>query len=138
MKRKLLGLLTVICIISLSFTGCSNSSSSDDDYTTYKVEVGVVSNSTYNTALSKISYWSEVNYSNIASLRLYLYNNTISDHEVQTGVTIDEIKDFLLSKGMSNYEANTEIETLKTIGNDIVFGEHATDSTKKVWMYATK
>ena len=39
---------------------------------------------------------------------------------------------------MSNYEANTEIKTLKTIGNDIVFGEHATDSTKKVWMYATK
>ncbi|MBR3605929.1 MAG: hypothetical protein IKL52_07865 [Candidatus Gastranaerophilales bacterium] len=64
--------------------------------------------------------------------------NTISDHEVQTGVTIDEIKDYLLSKGMSNYEANTEIELLKTIGNDILFGEHATDSTKKVWMYVTK
>lgn len=88
--------------------------------------------------MSKISYWSEANYSNIASLRLYLYNNTISDHEVQTGVTIDEIKDFLLSKGMSNYEANTEIELLKTIGNNILFGEHATDTTKKVWMYVTK
>lgn len=88
--------------------------------------------------MSKILYWSEANYSNIASLRLYLYNNTISDHEVQTGVTIDEIKDFLLSKGMSNYEANTEIELLKTIGNNILFGEHATDTTKKVWMYVTK
>lgn len=88
--------------------------------------------------MSRISGWSEVSYANIASLRLYLYNNTISDHEILTGVSIEEIKDFLLSRGMSNYEANSEIELLKTIGNDIVFAEHATDSTKKVWMYSTK
>lgn len=136
MKKKLFGLISIVGIL-IFFGSCSNPSSSDD-FTTYKVEVGVVSNSTYNTALREISYWSKATYSNIASLRLYLYNNTISDHEVQTGVTIDEIKDFLLSKGMSNYEANTEIEMLKTIGNDILFGEHATDSTKKVWMYVTK
>ena len=136
MKKKFIGLVSIVGIL-ICFASCSNPAASEDN-TTYKIEVGVVSNSTYNTALSKITYWSEVSYSNIASLRLYLYNNTISDHEVQTGVTIDEIRDFLLSKGMSNYEANTEIETLKTIGNDIVFGEHATDSTKKVWMYATK
>ena len=84
--------------------------------------MGVISQSTYNTALSKISYWGEVSYSNIASLRLYLYNNTISDHEVQTNVSLSEIKDFLLSKGMSNYEAESEINVLKTVGNDIVFG----------------
>ena len=40
---------------------------------------------------------------------LYLYNNTISDHEVQTNVSLSEIKDFLLAKGMSNYEAESEI-----------------------------
>ena len=45
----------------------------------------------------------------IALLRLYLYNNTISDHEVQTNVSLIEIKDFLLLKGMSNYEAESEI-----------------------------
>ena len=45
----------------------------------------------------------------IALLRLYLYNNTISDHEVQTNVSLSEIKDFLLLKGMSNYEAESEI-----------------------------
>ena len=137
MKRKFFGLIAIIGIL-VSLIGCSNSSSSDDDYTTYKVEVGVISNSTYTTALNQITYWSEVSYSNIASLRLYLYNNTVSDHEIQNNVSIDEIKDFLLSKGMSNYEANSEIEVLKTIGNDIVFGEHATDSNKKVLMYATK
>ena len=118
MKRKLFVLLAIagICFEIMS---CSNPSSSDD-YTTYKVEVGVISQSTYNTALSKISYWGEVSYSNIASLRLYLYNNTISDHEVQTNVSL------------------SEINVLKTVGNDIVFGGHATDSSKKVWMYATK
>ena len=45
----------------------------------------------------------------IASLGLYLYNNTISDHEVQTNVSLSEIKDFLLLKGISNYEAESEI-----------------------------
>ena len=134
---KLLAPLISLLLVS-AFIGCSDSSSEDEDSTTYKVEVGVISNSTYTTAMNKISYWSEVSYSNIASLRLYLYNNTISDHEVETGVSLSEIKDFLLSKGMSNYEANSEIEGLKNIGNDIVFGEHATDSSKKIWMYATK
>ena len=45
----------------------------------------------------------------IASLGLYLFNNTISDHEVKTKVSLSEIKDFLLAKGMSNYEAESEI-----------------------------
>ena len=111
MKRKLFVLLA-IAGICFGIMSCSNPSSSDD-YTTYKVEVGVISQSTYNTALSKISYWGEVSYSNIASLRLYLYNNTISDHEVQTNVSLSEIKDFLLSKGMSNYEVESEINVLK-------------------------
>ena len=31
-----------------------------------------------------------------------------------------------------------EIEFLESIGNDIAFFEHATDSNKKVWMYVTK
>ena len=135
MKRRIIFFtLFTICIC---FIGCNNSLS-DEVPQTYKVEIGVIANSTYNNAMSRISGWSEVSYANIASLRLYLYNNTISDHEILTGVSIEEIKDFLLSRGMSNYEANSEIELLKTIGNDIVFAEHATDSTKKVWMYSTK
>lgn len=137
MKRKIFKMFAVLAFL-LCFVGCSDSSSTDEDSATYKIEAGVISNSTYTTAMNKISYWSEFSYSNIASLRLYLYNNTISDHEVQTGITLSEIKDFLLSKGMSNYETNTEIGALKTIGNDIAFFEHATDSSKKIWMYATK
>ena len=77
MKRKLLGLFTIIWIVSLGFIGCSDSSS-DDDYTTYKAEVGVISNSTYDAAMTKISYWNDFTYSNVASLRLYLYNNTVT------------------------------------------------------------
>ena len=137
MRRNLLGLFTIIWIVSLGFIGCSDSSS-DDDYTTYKAEVGVISNSTYDAAMTKISYWNDFTYSNVASLRLYLYNNTLSDHEIQTGITLEEIRDFLLSKGFSNYEVSNEIDLLKKVGNDIAFFEHATDSSKKVWMYVTK
>ena len=71
MKKKFIGLVSIVGIL-ICFASCSNPASSEDN-TTYKIEVGVVSNSTYNTALSKITYWSEVSYSNIASLRLYLY-----------------------------------------------------------------
>ena len=80
MKRKIIGLL-VCAIVFICCIGCSNESDSDEDSATYKVEVGVVSNATYTTAMNTIAYWSEVSYANIASLRLYLYNNTISDHE---------------------------------------------------------
>ena len=136
MKRKSIVLFAII-ISLVGVMSCSNSVSSDED-TTYKVEIGVIANSTYNTALNKISNWSAVNYANIASLRLYLYNNTISDHGIQTGITLSEITEFLLSKGLSKYETDKEIEVLKTFGNDIIFGEYAFDSNKKVWMYITK
>ena len=65
-------------------------------------------------------------------------NNTISDHAIQMGVTLDEVREFYLSKGFSSYEVKNEIEFLESIGNDIAFFEHATDSKKKVWMYVTK
>lgn len=137
MKKKLLVLFTIIGIVSLSFTSCSNSAS-ENDYTTYKVETGVISNSTYNSAMDEISYWSEVNYNSIASLRLYLYNNTLSNHEIHNGITIDEIKEFLLSHGLSNHEVSTEISGLKQLGNDIVFFETTLGNDKKIWMYVTE
>lgn len=136
MKIKL-GTMFTILVICFGMISCSNPSSSGD-YTTYKVEVGVISNSTYNTATNRISSWTELTYANISSLRLYLYNNTISDHAIETGVRKSEIKEFMLSRGFSNYEVDLEMELLKQIGNDIAFFEHATDSTKKVWMYVTK
>lgn len=137
MKKKLLVLFTIIGIVSLSFTSCSNSAS-ENDYTIYKVETGVISNSTYNSAMDEISYWSEVNYNSIASLRLYLYNNTLSNHEIHNGITIDEIKEFLLSHGLSNHEVSTEISGLKQLGNDIVFFETTLGNDKKIWMYVTE
>lgn len=136
MKRKITALFVIISLIG--FISCSNQTSSDEDYTTYKVEVGVISNSTYSVAMNTIHGWTEVTYSNIATLRLYLYDNTISDHAIQTGITLSEIREFLLSKDFSNQEANTEIEGLKTIGNDILFFEYALDSNKTFWMYITK
>lgn len=46
MKRKIVGVVYLVTVL-FAFIGCSNPTSSDD-YTTYKVEVGVISNSTYN------------------------------------------------------------------------------------------
>lgn len=51
MKRKIVGVVYLVTVL-FAFIGCSNPTSSDD-YTTYKVEVGVISNSTYNTAMNK-------------------------------------------------------------------------------------
>ena len=138
MKRKIISVFTIFVVL-ICFLGCSNlSSSSTEDNTTYKVEVGVITNSTYTTAMNRISNWTELSYSNIASLRNYLYNNTISDHAIETGITINEIKEFMLSKGFSNYETENEIKLIKEIGNDIAFFETVYGNDKKAWMYVTK
>lgn len=138
MKRKIISVFTIF-IVLICFLGCSNpSSSSTEDNTTYKIEVGVITNSTYTTATNRISNWTELSYSNIASLRNYLYNNTISDHAIETGITINEIKEFMLSKGFSNYETENEIKLIKEIGNDITFFETVYGNDKKAWMYVTK
>lgn len=136
MKKKLFGLISIVGI--LIFLGSCSNPSSSDDFTTYKVEFGVITNSTYTTAMNRISNWTELSYSNIASLRNYLYNNTISDHAIETGITINEIKEFMLSKGFSNYETENEIRLIKEIGNDIAFFETVYGNDKKAWMYVTK
>ena len=136
MKKKLFGLISIVGI--LIFLGSCSNPSSSDDFTTYKVEFGVITNSTYTTAMNRISNWTELSYSNIASLRNYLYNNTISDHAIETGITINEIKEFMLSKGLSNYETENEIRLIKEIGNDIAFFETVYGNDKKAWMYVTK
>lgn len=137
MRRKTIYLFVFISVL-ICMSSCSNPASSSEDSITYKVEVGVISNSTYTTAMNRISNWTELTYSNISSLRLYLYNNTISDHAIQTGITRNEIRDFMSQKGFSNYEVEQEMELLKQIGNDIAFFETIYGNDKKAWMYITK
>ena len=140
MKRKII-LGFVVFMILTCFLGCSNPSTiPTEEHKTqlYKVEFGIITNQTYRTANSTASNWTELSYSKVASLRNYLYDNTISDYEVTTGVTLNEIKAFLLQHSASNYEAESIIETIKENGNSIVFFEYAYDDGKKVWAYATK
>lgn len=126
-------------LFALSFIGCSDPSNSSSE-TTYKIEIGVVSNSTYNTAYSMgLSYGANITYSNIKTIRDYLYQNTTSNYDNSTkGVTTDEIRDFLVQKGFTTVQANAEIACLETLGNDIAFFEYAYSSSSKVWMYAEK
>lgn len=131
-------LLVLICFFS-----CSNPSSIQTEDTSYrvqlyKVETGVITNSTYNTACNKISKWTEINYLKIVSIRNYLYDNTISGHTIETGVTINEIKEFMLSHGYSQREAEDGIKFIKEIGNDIGFFEYRYGDDKKVWIYVTE
>ena len=140
MKRKII-LGFVVFMILTCFLGCSNPSTiPTEEHKTqlYKVEFGIITNQTYRTANSTASNWTELSYSKVASLRNYLYDNTISDYEVTTGVTLNEIKAFLLQHSASNYETEYIIKSLKEVGNSIVFFEYAYDDDKKIWAYATK
>ena len=141
MKRKII-LGFVVFMIVACFLGCSNLSTiptEENKSQLYKVESGLITNQTYEAAMNMASNYTELSYSEIASIRNYLYNNTISSsHEVITDVTTKEIKDFLLSHNSSNYETECIIKNLKEIGNNIVFFEYAYDDDKKVWVYATK
>ena len=72
MKKFIYLILATICL-ALNFTSCSNDSSSSED--TYRIEMGVVSNSTYETAFSNAqSYGANITHSNIKSIRDYLYH----------------------------------------------------------------
>lgn len=140
MKRKYFYIFFISFILAV-FIGCSNADDDSSDSSgniTYKVEAGVISNETYYSALNQIASITTPSYYAVSSVRLYLMNNTISNHEIQNNVSLEEIRSFMLSKGFSNYEASSEIEFLKTYGNNIAFFTHATDSSKKVWMYVTK
>ena len=136
MKRKII-LGFVVFMILTCFLGCSNPSNiPTEDF--YKIEAGVITNQTYKAAMNMASSYTELSYSEIASIRNYLYDNTISDYEVTTGVTLNEIKAFLLQHSASNYEAESIIETIKENGNCIVFFRCAYGDDKKCWAYATK
>ena len=137
MKKFIYLILATICL-ALNFTSCSNDSSSSEG--TYRIEMGVVSNSTYETAFSMAqSYGANITHSNIKSIRDYLYQNTTSNYDNSTrGVSIDEIRNFLIQKGFTTVQANAEIAAMETLGNDIAFFEYAYSSSSKVWMYAEK
>lgn len=138
MKKFYLSLITIF-LLAFNFVGCSNPSNSPPT-TTYKIEVGVVSNSTYNTAWSMAtSYGANITHDKLKTIRDYLYQNTTSNYDNSTkGVTKDEIRDFLTQHGMTTVQANAEIACLETLGNDIAFFEYAYLYSSTVWMYAEK
>lgn len=132
--------LSLFIFICLLFSSCQQNAddSNNEENTPYKVEAGIISNSTYTSAYNQLTSIASPSYAAISSIRTYCMNNTISDYTVQKGVTIKEMKDFLIQHQLTEYEADRELSFLKSNGNTIAFFFHATDSTKKIWMYATK
>ena len=138
MKKFFITFITTL-VFAFSFIGCSNPSNSTPT-TTYKIEIGVISNSTYTTAFSMASsYGTNITHENMKTIRDYLYQNTTSNYDNSTkGVTKDEIRVFLTQHGMTTVQANAEIACLETLGNDIAFFEYVYSSSSKVWMYDEK
>ena len=123
-----------ICLAAI-VSGCSNSSNSTSA-TTYRIESGAVSDTHYNAAANMISsYGSNITYSNIKTIRDYLYKNT-SNHKTYTGVTIDQIRyTFLDELGLTKTRADAEIAKLEALGNDIALFDF---SSSKVWIYVER
>ena len=134
--KKIFPLFFIIALFLCVLTVCDYSASRSEEI--YKVELGVIALETFNTAMNRINNITDVNYNEISSIRNYLYQNTLSDHEIQNGVLSIDIEEFMKSRGFSNYETSTEMKFLERNGNDIVFFEHATDADKRIWMYITK
>jgi hypothetical protein len=134
--KKLFLLLLVLSLCLFGLSGCDDSTSGNDSI--YKIELGAVSNETYSTAMSKLQNLVVVNYDEVHSIRTYLHDNTVSDYQVQNGVSSVEIEEFLHSRNFSNSDVSNEMDFLQRTGNDILFFEHALDSDKKIWMYITK
>jgi len=134
--KKIFSLFFFLALFLCALTGCDDSVSSSEEF--YNIETGVVSEETYNTAMSKIQNTIIINYSEVYSTRNYLYQNTLSNHETQTGVSSVDIQEFMASRGFSNSQITTEMNFLKKNGNDILFFHHAIDASKMYWMYITK
>ena len=134
MKKLFIILFTVFGLFSLTY--CASLPTPITE--TYLVESGVITDQTYTTARSTMISWTELNYSKAASLRGYLYNNTISEYSAQEAVTMNAIKQFLLMNDPSGYKSKKEIGFLKRNGYDIIFFDHREGKDKKIWMSVTK
>ena len=134
--KKIFSLLFILSFCLLCLSSCDNSTSSNEEF--YKIELGAVSTDTYNSAMNKVQNITIVNYNEIYTIRSYLHENTLSDYQVQNGVSSTEIREFLESRQFSNNQVATEMNFLQKNGNDIIFFEHAFDPEKKIWMYITK
>lgn len=134
MKKLFIILLAVLGLFSL--TCCASLPTPITE--TYLVESGVITDQTYNTARNTIKSWTVLNYQEVALLRDYLHTNTVSDYSAQEAVTMNAIKQFLLTQDPSGYKAKKEIEFLKRNGYDIIFFDHREGKGKKIWMSAAK
>ena len=134
MKKLFIILLAILGLFSL--TCCASLPTPITE--TYLVESGVITDQTYNTARNTMKSWTVLNYQEVALLRDYLHTNTVSDYSAQEAVTMNAIKQFLLTQDPSGYKAKKEIEFLKRNGYDIIFFDHREGKGKKIWMSAAK
>ncbi len=132
--KKVITLFSICFVLIFAFISCDLF-----NMTTYSLEIGVVTNSTHDTANNMAaSYGSNINFDNIKTIRDYLYENTTTGHDTSKGVSEDDLKAFLMEKSLSSAKANEILEGIDRIGSDIVYFNYAYSSSSKVWMYIVK
>lgn len=117
------------------FTSCNFDTPEEE---TYVVESGVVSNYIAVKALEMSENISgEATFSDICTIRDYLYSNTeTDDYEIMRDVTFEELKSMLVQ---ASHSKGSEIANgIKEHGSYIGTFYHRNYSDKKIWICVTK
>lgn len=124
-------LLAIAFILSFAFTSCFFNSK------TYRVEMAEVSNEDIVEALASFSDLPDnyvFTFEDVKQIRDALYYES-SDLEVSSGVFEDEIMGFFSQVNVPEQDAINIMERVDSVGNEILFFDHAYSSTDSIWMY---
>lgn len=141
-KIPRIALLFAALFFCTYFSGCSDSSSDDDD--TYFVEAGRITNSTYQSVhswiMSQEQYCYDYNdvYNLLKQGRYKLKEATVGDYAYETGVDIDEIQEEFQKHFDNPLDLSDSINFLKDVGNTILFFYASDSDSHKFWMYIQK
>ena len=151
MKKNLFKSLLsfVVCLAPLfSFVGCD---SEDDEGGDYRVEIGVVDKSVYETAYNRLLEmgWESqdmgsLTSADVKSVRDYLYEHTDKkgNDYIQEVLSEEGVRSLFEPQGVSEEVADSlvdrELSRMNALGNYLAFFKSATSPESKVWVYFEK
>jgi len=129
-------IILLLLIIPLFFPACDNgTTSSIDQSATYKYDVFTITKDEFNS-VSMVTPWTFTNMRNFYSA-LRAKSSSSSLYSASDAKESD-IYDFLISNDVSVSDTKNEINFLKSVGNDIIWGEYVSNSNFYVVMYAER
>lgn len=133
MKKLLIILCAALCL-AIGLTGCANASGGSGSDENYRAEFGIISDVTYNSALSVLN--TPLSYAELYTLRNSLFASTTSGYESQNGGSSSDVGELLNGIGLSGNEISLAFQTLEERGNLLFLC--TTISNEKAWLYITK